>query len=79
MSAAAPCYVVPCSCSCLLQDLPLLDLHPDRITYASDYFEEMVATATGLIDAGFLYADDTPSDEVRLAQGGCVLPWAHGL
>jgi glutamyl/glutaminyl-tRNA synthetase len=45
--------------------MPLLDLHPDRITYASDYFGEMVATATGLIQAGFLYADDTPSEEVR--------------
>lgn len=50
---------------CCAQDLPLLDLHPARITFASDYFEEMIDTATGLIQAGFMYADDTPTEEVR--------------
>jgi glutamyl/glutaminyl-tRNA synthetase len=62
-----PCHAMLCCaapCPFLLQDLPLLDLHPDRITYASDYFGDMVATATGLIEAGFLYADNTPSEEV---------------
>jgi hypothetical protein len=48
-----------------MQDLPLLDLHPSRITYASDYFRQMVDTATVLIEAGFLYADDTPTEEVH--------------
>lgn len=44
--------------------MPLLGLTPSRITYASDYFEPMVSTATGLIEAGFLYADDTPTEQV---------------
>jgi len=44
--------------------MPLLGLAPSRITYASDYFEAMVSTVTGLIEAGFLYADDTPTEQV---------------
>lgn len=55
-----------CLCHLLCaQDLPLLDLRPARITFASDYFEQMIKTATGLIQAGFMYADDTPTEEVR--------------
>ena len=49
----------------LLQDMPMLGLQPSLISYASDYFQVMIETATQLIVQGFLYADDTPSEQVR--------------
>jgi glutamyl-tRNA synthetase len=36
-----------------------------RITYASDYFPQLAECAERLIDAGVLYADDTPVDQMR--------------
>ena len=36
----------------------------DNSHSASDCIGDMAATATGLIEAGFLYADDRPSEEV---------------
>lgn len=53
---------------CCIQDLPLLNLQPDRITYASDYFQGMIETASGLVKDGFLYTDDTPSEEVSASR-----------
>ena len=35
------------------------------ITYTSDYFPEMLDLAERLIKAGFLYADDTPVEQMR--------------
>ena len=35
------------------------------ITYTSDYFPEMLDLAVRLIRAGFLYADDTPVEQMR--------------
>jgi glutamyl-tRNA synthetase len=35
------------------------------ITYASDYFPQLAECAERLIDAGVLYADDTPVDQMR--------------
>lgn len=42
-----------------------MGLRPSQITHASDYFGPMIETATDLVEAGFLYADDTPVEEVR--------------
>jgi hypothetical protein len=47
------------------QDLPLLGLTPDRVSFASDHFQAMAEATTALIKANFLYADDTPVAEVR--------------
>ena len=43
----------------------MLGLQPSLTSYASDYFQSMRDTATQLILQGFLYADDTPSEQVR--------------
>lgn len=51
------------------QDMPLLGLTPSAISYASDHFASMATDATALVATGFLYADDTPVDEVRLGIG----------
>jgi glutamyl-tRNA synthetase len=56
----------------LIQDMPLLGLHPNRVTYASDHFQGMIETATRLIRTGFLYADDTPVEEVRSEPEGVM-------
>lgn len=41
-----------------------IDFKPP-ITYTSDYFPEMMDLAERLIKAGFLYADDTPVEQMR--------------
>ena len=35
------------------------------ITYTSDYFPELLDLAERLIKAGFMYADDTPVEQMR--------------
>jgi len=35
------------------------------ITYTSDYFPEMFDLAERLVKAGFIYADDTPVEQMR--------------
>jgi hypothetical protein len=44
--------------------MPLLGLHPDAVSHASDYFGAMIADAAALIESGLLYADDTPVELV---------------
>ncbi|KAF2152602.1 glutamyl-tRNA synthetase [Myriangium duriaei CBS 260.36] len=44
----------------ILDDLAAMDIHPDRMTYSSDYFPQMFAACTSLIKAGKAYADSTP-------------------
>ncbi|KAF8059742.1 glutamate--tRNA ligase [Scenedesmus sp. PABB004] len=57
-----------CSAACVAayeQDLPLLRLCPSGRSFASDFFGAMAADAGRLIACGFLYADDTPLDQMR--------------
>jgi hypothetical protein len=49
VSAAMPCCTVMCSDLSLLQDLPLLDLHPERIIYASATLETLLSVAVAHI------------------------------
>jgi glutaminyl-tRNA synthetase len=41
----------------------------DRITHASDYFEQLYAAAETLIDAGSAYVDSLSADEIREYRG----------
>ncbi|KAH8688865.1 glutamyl-tRNA synthetase [Talaromyces proteolyticus] len=44
----------------ILLDLSLLGITPDRISYSSDYFQQMFDACIQLIKDGKAYADDTP-------------------
>lgn len=43
----------------IVEDLALMEIHPDKTSYSSDYFEEMYQYCVILLKAGKAYADDT--------------------
>jgi glutamyl-tRNA synthetase len=49
----------------ILHDLSLLGITPDRISYSSDYFQEMYEACLKLIKDGKAYADNTPMLKMR--------------
>jgi glutamyl-tRNA synthetase len=46
----------------ILQDLELLGIRPDRMSYSSDYFQEMYEGCVKLIQLGKAYADSTTKE-----------------
>lgn len=42
-----------------------LQIHPDRVTFTSDYFDKTKEYMEVMIKAGFAYADDTPGEEMK--------------
>ena len=49
----------------IMSDLKALGFQHDGFSHTSDHFEAMLACARKLIEAGVLYADDTPVDQMR--------------
>lgn len=49
----------------IVADMARLGLRYERITYTSDYFEQLADCAQRMIGAGYLYADDTPVERMR--------------
>jgi hypothetical protein len=49
----------------ILADVARLGLEHEPVTYTSDYFPQLEELATRLIEAGHLYADDTPVEVMR--------------
>ena len=49
----------------ILEDLSLLGIKGDRITYSSDYFQEMYDMCVTMIKEGKAYCDDTPTEKMR--------------
>lgn len=49
----------------IVEDLRLLGIKGDRITYSSDYFDEMYDLAVKMIKEGKAYCDDTPLEQMR--------------
>lgn len=49
----------------IIEDLALLGIKGDLVTYSSDYFVEMYDLAVLLIKAGHAYCDDTPLEKMR--------------
>jgi glutamyl-tRNA synthetase len=49
----------------IIEDLELLGIKGDRITYSSDYFQEMYELAIKMIKEGKAYCDDTPLEKMR--------------
>lgn len=49
----------------IIEDLALLGVKGDQVTYSLDYFNEMYDLAIKMIKDGHAYADDTPVDKMR--------------
>lgn len=49
----------------ILEDLELLGIRGDRVTYSSDYFQQMYDMCVQLIKEGGAYCDDTPTEKMR--------------
>lgn len=43
-----------------------MGVHGDRVTYTSDYFDDLYKLAIDMIKRGKAYCDDTPQEKVRL-------------
>ncbi|PLB45689.1 glutamyl-tRNA synthetase [Aspergillus steynii IBT 23096] len=56
----------------ILEDLSLLGIQPDRISYSSDYFQQMYEGCVKLIQSGKAYADNTPKDIMKDQRGNGV-------
>ena len=50
----------------ILEDLTLMGIVGDQITYTSDSFDAIYEQVVRLIDLGLAYADDTLQEQVRL-------------
>jgi glutamyl-tRNA synthetase len=48
----------------IIEDLKLMDIHGDALSYSSDYFAQMHELAIKMIKLGKAYADDTPQEKV---------------
>ncbi len=60
------------------EDVRWLGYEPDRVLYASDYFETMYACALQLIREGKAYVDDLPEEEMsRLRAEGKPSPYRN--
>lgn len=49
----------------IIEDLALLGIKGDKITYSSDYFDTMYDLAIKMIKLGKAYCDDTPLEKMR--------------
>ncbi|KJR88559.1 glutamyl-tRNA synthetase [Sporothrix schenckii 1099-18] len=49
----------------IIEDLRLMGIRPDTLSYTSDYFDYLYAMALRLIQEGHAYADDTDQDTMR--------------
>ncbi|KAI1185839.1 tRNA synthetases class I, catalytic domain-containing protein [Nemania serpens] len=53
----------------IIQDLALMGVKPDVVTYTSDYFDHLYDTCLTLIKGGHAYADDTDVETMREERG----------
>lgn len=51
--------------SSILEDLQLLSIEPNIVTFTSDYFYAIKFYVKFMIDNGFAYMDDTPQDKMQ--------------
>jgi glutamyl-tRNA synthetase len=54
----------------IIEDLRLMDIHGDKISYSSDYFTQLHELAIKLIKLGKAYADDTLQEKVLYILSG---------
>jgi len=53
----------------IIEDVKWLGFNPDKILYASDYFEQLYLFAVKLIKKGLAYVDDSSSEEIASQKG----------
>ncbi|HXB29626.1 MAG TPA: glutamine--tRNA ligase/YqeY domain fusion protein [Puia sp.] len=53
----------------IIEDVKWLGFNPDKILYASDYFEQLYEFAVKLIKKGLAYVDDSSSEEIASQKG----------
>jgi glutaminyl-tRNA synthetase len=58
----------------IIADVRWLGYEPEKIVYASDYFEQLYAWAVQLIKQGQAYVDDLSQDEIREYRGTLTEP-----
>jgi glutaminyl-tRNA synthetase len=58
----------------IVADVEWLGFKPDRLTYASDCFDQLYAWARLLIEHGDAYVDDQPPDEIKRNRGDLKTP-----
>jgi glutamyl-tRNA synthetase len=51
--------------SSIIEDLAMLGVKPDVVTYTSDYFDTIKGYALTLIKNGLAFMDNTPQEEMR--------------
>jgi glutamyl-tRNA synthetase len=56
----------------IVEDLGLLGVKPDVVTFTSDYFEAIHGYALRLIADGLAYMDDTPQEQMKIERGDRV-------
>lgn len=49
----------------IIEDLALMEIKPDKMSYTSDYFDELYRYAIQMIKNGLAYADDTEQEQMR--------------
>ena len=49
----------------IIRDTAVLGVTYDKLTHTSDYFPQMLDLAERLIQKGYMYADDTPLEQMR--------------
>lgn len=49
----------------IIEDLALMGIKGDQVTYSSDYFDQMYELAIQMIKDGNAYCDDTPLEQMR--------------
>ena len=50
----------------ILEDVAMLQIHPDQFTYTSDHFPVILKMGEQLLAEGRAYIDDTPPEQMKL-------------
>uniref|UniRef100_G3PPP0 Bifunctional glutamate/proline--tRNA ligase n=1 Tax=Gasterosteus aculeatus aculeatus TaxID=481459 RepID=G3PPP0_GASAC len=50
----------------ILEDVAMLQIHPDQFTYTSDHFTTIMGFAEQMLREGKAYIDDTPPEQMKL-------------
>ncbi len=63
----------------IIEDVKWLGFEPDKILYASDYFEPLYQFAVTLIEKGLAYVDDSSSEEIAAQKGSPTEPGTDNI
>ena len=58
----------------IIDDIEWLGFHPDKVLYASDYFEDLYDWARAMIGRGMAYVDDQDQETISAQRGGYGKP-----